>query len=165
MPFHQLVQLLIPHLVRMMRRHAPETGSVSVLITGADNPFATYTSSRCSIRWSNAKSKYAGKPNMNVTIFDNRVYWQVTMWQRNYHHHLLWWWCTMNGAFEWCAGYFWVDGAWYNKPVSNIFSSDTSAAMGGLLQQNQIAIGTGKAALVATGQVDPRHLTSTFEFW
>lgn len=144
---------------------APETGSVSVLqVQAPDNPFATYTSSKMfNTLIPTQETSTQANPNMNVTIFDNRVYrgdLNVTA-QLSSPFALT---GTMNGTLSDAQVILSKTALDTTKPVSNIFSSDTSTAMGGLLQQNQIAIGTGKATLVATGQVDPKSATSTLNF-
>lgn len=144
---------------------APETGSVSVLqVQAPDNPFATYTSSKMfNTLIPTQETSTQANPNMNVTIFDNRVYCgdlNVTA-QLSSPFALT---GTMNGTLSDAQVILSKTALDTTKPVSNIFSSDTSTAMGGLLQQNQIAIGTGKATLVATGQVDPKASTSTLNF-
>lgn len=144
---------------------APETGSVSVLqVQAPDNPFATYTSSKMfNTLIPTQETSTQANPNMNVTIFDNRVYrgdLNVTA-QLSSPFALT---GTMNGTLSDAQVVLSKTALDTTKPVSNIFSSDTSTAMGGLLQQNQIAIGTGKATLVATGQVDPKASTSTLNF-
>lgn len=144
---------------------APETGSVSVLqVQAPDNPFATYTSSKMfNTLIPTQETSTQANPNMNVTIFDNRVYrgdLNVTA-QLSSPFALT---GTMNGTLSDAQVILSKTALDTTKPVSNIFSSDTSTAMGGLLQQNQIAIGTGKATLVATGQVDPKSSTSTLNF-